>query len=111
MSIKQQRNFGRILGVFLDNAIEASMESKEKKLGIEAYVNEENEFKLILSNTYNNVIDKKRIGLERFSTKGNNRGRGLLLVKILVDKNEIFEIKNNIQENIYIQTIIIKNNQ
>lgn len=111
LSIKQQRNFGRILGVFLDNAIEASMESKEKKLGIEAYVNEENEFKLILSNTYNNVIDKKRIGLERFSTKGNNRGRGLLLVKILVDKNEIFEIKNNIQENIYIQTIIIKNNQ
>lgn len=111
LSIKQQRDLGRILGVFLDNAIEASIESSVKQLGIEAYVNEENEFKLILSNTYNNVIDKKRIGLERFSTKGNNRGRGLLLVKILVDKNEIFEIKNNIQENIYIQTIIIKNNQ
>lgn len=111
LSIKQQRDFGRILGVFLDNAIEASLESSVKQLGIEAYVNEENEFKLIISNTYNNVIDKKRIGLEKFSTKGNNRGRGLLLVRILVEKNEIFEIKNKIQENIYIQTIIIKNNQ
>lgn len=108
LTTKEQRDFGRILGVFLDNAIEASLESKEKQLGIEAYANSENEFKLIISNTYNNKIDKTKIGKETFSTKGKTRGHGLLLVKQLVSKNEIFETKTDIQNNIYIQTIEIK---
>ena len=109
LSLKEQRDFGRILGVFLDNAIEASTESTGKQLGVEAYVNTEKEFKLIISNTYNNEIDKTKIGLETFSTKGKNRGHGLLLVKQLVSKNDIFETKTEIQDNLYIQTIEIKN--
>ena len=108
LDIKQQRDFGRILGVFLDNAIEASLESKEKNLGIEAYTNSKKEFKLIISNTYENEIEESKIGKEKFSTKGKTRGHGLLLVKQLIEKNKIFEIKTEIQENLYIQTIIIK---
>ena len=108
LSLKEQRDFGRILGVFLDNAIEASAESVGKQLGVEAYVNTEKEFKLIISNTYNNKIDKNKIGKENFSTKGKKRGHGLLLVKQLVDKNDIFETKTEIQDNLYIQTIEIK---
>lgn len=108
LDIKQQRDFGRILGVFLDNAIEASIESKEKQIGIEAYTNTKKEFKMIISNTYKNKIDKNKLGKESFSTKGKNRGHGLLLVKQLTGKNSIFETKTEIQENIYIQTIEIK---
>lgn len=109
LNIKEQRDFGRILGVFLDNAIEASVESQEKQMGIEAYTNSEKEFKLIISNTYNNQLDKTKLGKENFSTKGKNRGHGLLLVKKLVDKNNKFQIKTEIQNNLYIQTIKIKN--
>lgn len=108
LNVKEQRDFGRILGVFLDNAIEASVESEGKQLGIEAYVNTDKEFKLIISNTYNNEIDKTKIGLESFSTKGKNRGHGLLLAKQLVGKNNIFETKTEIQDDLYIQTIEIK---
>lgn len=108
LNVKQQRDFGRILGVFLDNAIEASLNSKEKKLGIETYSNSEKEFKLIISNTYNNNIEKNKIGLERFSTKGEKRGHGLLLAKKLVDNNLLFETKTQILNNIYIQTITVK---
>lgn len=108
LTVKEQRDFGRILGVFLDNAIEASIESEEKQIGIEAYTNAEKEFKIIITNTYNNKVDKNKIGKESFSTKGKARGHGLLLVKQLVGKNNIFEIKTDIQENIYIQTIEIK---
>lgn len=108
LSVKQQRDFGRILGVFLDNAIEASTDTKEKKIGIEAYVNIEQEFKLIISNTYNNKIDKEKIGIESFSTKGKNRGHGLLLVKQLVNKNDIFKISTSLENNLYIQTLEIK---
>lgn len=108
LTIKQQRDFGKILGVFLDNAIEASLESNEKQIGIEAYIDLEKEFKMIISNTYNNQIDKNKIGKETFSTKGKTRGNGLLLVKHLVNNNKVFEIKTEIQEKLYIQTIRIK---
>ena len=108
LTVKQQRDFGRIIGVFLDNAIEASLESEKKQLGIEAYINLESEFKLIISNTFNNKIEELKIGKEKFSTKGKNRGHGLLLVKQLVEKNNIFEIKTDIQEELYIQIITVK---
>ena len=110
LDIKQQRDFMRILGVILDNAIDASLESKEKKLGIEAYVTEEKGFKFIISNTYNNIIDKNKIGKEKFSTKGNNRGHGLLLVNKIIKKNNMFQIEQEKIGNIYVSTIIIKNN-
>ena len=108
MNIKQQRDFGRIIGVFLDNAIEASSETEKKQLGIEAYITLESEFKLIISNNFNNQIEETRIGKEKISTKGKNRGYGLLLVKQLVEKNNIFEIKTEIKEDLYIQTIVVK---
>lgn len=108
LTIKEQRDFGRILGVFLDNAIEASKDSKKKQLGIEAYVNSTKEFKMIITNTYDNKIDKTKIGRESFTTKGKNRGHGLLLVKQLIEKNNIFECSKSIQEELYIQTIEIK---
>lgn len=109
LTIKQQRDFGRILGVFLDNAIEASIASEKKQLGIEAYSNLENEFRLIITNTYNNKIENDKIGKERFSTKGKNRGHGLLLAEQLINKNEIFESKTEIYDEVYCQTIIVKN--
>lgn len=108
LNIKEERDFGRILGVFLDNAIEASKDTKKKQLGIEGYVNSNQEFKMIITNTYDNKIDKSKIGMDKFSTKGKNRGHGLLLVKQLKEKNKKFEIKTDIQEKIYIQTIEIK---
>lgn len=108
LNTKEQRDFGRILGVLLDNAIEASILSKEKQLGIEAYVNSNKEFKIIISNTYNNEVNKTIVGKERFSTKGKNRGHGLLLVKHIINKNKIFELKTDIQKEIYTQKIVIK---
>ena len=111
LNTKEQRDFAKILGVFIDNAIEASAESKDKELGIEAYSNLDNEFRMIISNTYNNEIEEEKIGKENFTTKGKNRGHGLLLVNQLVKKNNIFDTKREIKNNIYSQTIIVKNRQ
>lgn len=108
LDLKKQRDFARILGVFLDNAIEASAESEGKQLGIEAYANSEKEFRMIISNTYNNEVNLEKMGRESFSTKGRGRGHGLLLVKQLMNHNQIFEIKTQVQNNIYSQTIIVK---
>jgi len=107
LTIEERKELGKILGVFLDNAIEASKESKEKVLGFEVYP-QEKAVKIIISNSYENKIDKKRLGKERYTTKGKNHGHGLLLVKNIISNNKIFETQTEITEKLYIQNIIIK---
>ena len=107
LNMEEQREFGKMLGVFLDNAIEASAICEEKQIGIEAYSRNQ-EFQMIISNTYNGEIDMDKIGKEKFTTKGRNRGHGLLLVKNIVENNPIFEIKTEMNNKLYIQYIKIK---
>lgn len=109
LNVKEQRDLGKILGVFLDNAIEASFKSKAKEFGIEGYLNINKEFEIIISNSYDGEIDLDKIGNESFTTKGKNRGHGLLLAKRLADKNDKFEIKTKATNELFIQTLTIKN--
>lgn len=108
LSVKEQRDLGKILGVFLDNAIEASLNSKAKEFGIEAYLNIKKECEIIISNSYDGELEVDKIGKERFTTKGKNRGHGLLLVNHLVSKNDKFAINIKITNGLYIQTLTIK---
>lgn len=108
LSVKEQRDLGKILGVFLDNAIEASLNSKAKEFGLEAYLNIKKECEIIISNSYDGELEVGKIGKEKFSTKGKNRGHGLLLVNHLVSKNEKFAINTKITNGLYIQTLTIK---
>ena len=107
LNIKEQRNLGKILGVLLDNAIEASLSSKDKQFGIEVYLNLNKECQIIISNSYDGAIDLNKIGKEKISTKGKNRGHGLLLVKHIIENNNVFDVKNNITNELYIQTVTI----
>ena len=100
----------RIIGVYLDNAIEASSNSKEKKLGIELYLLD-NAIHIIISNTFSNELNADKVGKERYSTKGKNRGHGLLLVKKILRESNKFETKNKIIDNLYIQELIVTNNK
>lgn len=67
---KDFKDLARIIGVYLDNAIEASSTSEDKKLGIEMYLIKE-KIEIIITNTFNNEINLDKIGKESFSTKGN----------------------------------------
>ena len=97
----------RIIGVYLDNAIDASSESKEKKLGIEIYLIKK-DIEIIISNTFENEINTEKLGKEKFTTKGKNRGHGLLLVRHILNNNSNIEVSNEIINNLYIQKIKIK---
>ena len=107
---KDFKDLARIVGVYLDNAIEASSTSEDKKLGIEMYLIKE-KIELIITNTFNNEINLDKIGKESFSTKGKQRGHGLLLVNKILSENNMFEAKNEIRDNIYIQSLKIKDNK
>lgn len=106
MKTKDFKDLTRIIGVYLDNAIEAASTSKDKKLEIEIY-EVKGIIQIIISNTYDNTIEKDKVGNERYSTKGKNRGHGLLLVKRILNENNRITSETKITDSLYIQTIKI----
>jgi len=108
LDTKDFKDLVRMIGVYVDNAIDASAESKDKKLGIEIYLIKQ-DIEMIISNTFNNDIDTEKIGIEKFTTKGKNHGHGLLLVKHILRNNSNFESNREIINNLYVQKIKIKN--
>ena len=108
LDTKDFKDLARIIGIYLDNAIEACATSKDKKLGIEIYLIN-NRIEIIISNTYENEIEKELLGKKRYSTKGKNRGHGLLFAKRILSENKKFTSETESTEELYIQKIIINN--
>lgn len=79
----------RILGILLDNAIEATLECEEKLIKIELR-NDSSHHKnlVIIKNTYlNKDINIDKIFEKSYSTKPNNSGIGLWEVRQILKKN------------------------
>jgi len=92
--------FTRILGILLDNAIEATSECDDKIINV--YIRKDFSVKrqlLIIENTYKNKeIDIERLFEKGYSTKDNNTGLGLWEVRQILHKNKnlnLFTTKNN----------------
>lgn len=92
--------FTRILGILLDNSIEASKECDEKVINIEIRKDiNKNRQLLIIENTYNDKnIDTEKIFEKKYSTKEGNSGLGLWEVRQLLKRNKnlnLFTSKTN----------------
>lgn len=109
LDTKTYKDLARLIGVYLDNAIDASEKSEDKKLGIEIYLIKEN-IKIIITNTFSNDVDLSKIGKERYTTKGKNHGHGLLLVSSILHNNNRFIAKTKVDQNLYIQELTINKN-
>lgn len=81
--------FARILGILLDNAIEASSECKEKTINIDFRNDSKNSRQIItIENTYKDKnVDTEKIFEKGTSSKDNHTGLGLWEVRKLVKKN------------------------
>ncbi len=98
-----------LIGIYLDNAIEASSKSKNKLLGIEMY-SIDNKIEFVFSNTFaEEKIDIDKLSKNGYTTKGKNHGRGLYLAKKLVEKTEWINAETKIINKMYVQKIIISN--
>ena len=98
----------KILGVFLDNAIEAVKKEKNKLVRIEIYIMDK-ELCIDISNNFKGNIDFDKLGNSKYTTKGENHGYGLMLVnKILSENSNDLKNEMNINGNIFTQTLKIK---
>ena len=92
--------FARILGILLDNAIEASSECDEKIINLDFREDSKNSRQLIIvENTYKDKnIDTEKIFEKGISSKENHSGIGLFEVRKLIKKNNnlnLFTSKND----------------
>lgn len=97
----------RILGILLDNAIDAAQESVEKQIAI-ALINSGDYVVLIVSNSVSeNVAPIHKIFKKGFSTKGENRGIGLSNLKEILSNYSKSTIETKIVEGVFTQTLKI----
>lgn len=96
---------GKVLGIFLDNAIEGTFETCSKNIGIEIYC-DDGDICFIISNTYGKIVNNS--GYFPLSTKGSGRGHGLILAKRIIDSNTRFINYTEVTDKLYIKKLIIK---
>lgn len=96
-----------IMGVYLDNAQEASAESKHKIVNITVY-KEGTKVIFEIANTYKGKIIENRIDEYGYSSKGKNRGTGLHLVHEILSNTTLYKGRRTITKEFYIQYLEIE---
>ncbi len=101
-------NICKILGVFLDNAIEAVKNLKEKQITIEIYLMD-GKLCIDITNNFEGKLELDKLDKEKYTTKGKNHGYGLSLVKQIIDDNSnTFENEKSISRHTFTQKLKIK---
>lgn len=103
--------FTRILGILLDNAIEAAQECDEKNVYIHIRKDEKhNRQLLIVENTYKDkTIDTDKIFEKNYSTKPKNTGLGLWEVRQILKRNNNLNLYTTKNERLFKQQLEIYN--
>ena len=101
--------FARMLGILLDNAIEASSECEEKIINLSFRDDIKNSRQLItIENTYNNKdVDTEKIFEKGTTGKENHTGLGLWEVRRIIKKNTNINLFTNKNDNFFIQQLEI----
>lgn len=101
----------RILGILLDNAIEATQKAEKKYIKLEISFNDKKYADVVrIINTYDTSIeiDLDEIYEKGISSKEVKSGIGLWEVKKLVNKNKHSQIYATIEKNKFVQNLIIE---
>ena len=105
-----EMQLSRILGILLDNAIEASLELADDKKIEMNIIQIDKTTDIQISNTFNNTgIPITDFNKEGFSTKGTNRGLGLSSAHEIANKLNML-LNTEIDGNTFIQNLSIEGN-
>ena len=97
----------RILGILLDNSIEAAKECNQKIVNISFQMIDKKQV-IIIENTYlSKGISIKKIFEKNFTTKKNNSGLGLWQISKILDKNKNLNLKTTTSPDFFTQKLEI----
>ena len=96
----------KIVGVFLDNAIEEVKGLRERMIGVDLYV-EDDKLCISVSNTFGKNKDFSKIDEVGYTTKSDGHGYGLSLVREILSNNERLENTRTVTGKFFTQVIKI----
>ena len=97
----------RILGILLDNAIEASKECNQKIVNV-SFQNNQDKQLIIIENTYlAKGISTKKIFEKNFTTKKDNSGLGLWKISKILSKNKNLHLYTDAGKDFFTQQLEI----
>lgn len=97
----------QIIGIYLDNAIEETIRLDIKEIGIEIYTQNCNTH-ISIMNTCQNDIELYKLTKQGYTTKTDHGGLGLYLVDEIIRKNTKIKKTTKLQENYFVQELIIQ---
>ncbi|MBI6874168.1 sensor histidine kinase [Clostridium aciditolerans] len=98
----------RIIGIFIDNAIEAAILCDKKDVKIAVVKNDDSTVFIISNSCLEDTPPIYKIYEENFSTKGDNRGIGLKTVRYIVnEKYDNVILNTKIKDCVFKQELII----
>ncbi|MBQ7140388.1 MAG: GHKL domain-containing protein [Bacilli bacterium] len=103
-----QKNICRILGVYLDNAYQASKKTQKKEVTIEMLIENE-KLLIIISNSYKGKIKIEEMDKIGYTTKGKGHGFGLSLVNDIINSDKSITQERKIINNFFYQYLFIEN--
>lgn len=99
-------DFSRILGILIDNAIEANEESKNGVINLAILKTANESILFVIENSFQDTLDINQIFNKNYSTKkGNNRGNGLANVTEIIKKYPNVLLNTRIENQIFIQEL------
>lgn len=101
-------DFSRILGILIDNAIEASEKSQNPQINI-AFLQTSSSCLFVIENNFEGQIDIGMIYRSGFSTKGKDRGYGLKNVLEIKDNYPNLFLNTRLENDFFIQELELSN--
>ena len=96
----------KIVGILLDNAVEAAEKSNNKIINIDIY-NEKDSVIIMIDNSFKGRINLKNMNDKYYSTKGKKRGLGLYIVNGLLRNSSYLVLEQSINKKIFTSKITI----
>ncbi len=101
-------DFITIISILLDNAIEATLLSRDPQINIAIFTHNDNFYFIVENKTSEESVDTNNIFKNGISTKGENRGIGLYKVTQILDKYPSVSIRTKSSSYMFTQTIEIQ---
>ncbi len=105
-SIKEEDELYNLIGIYIDNAKEASLDSKEKIVAINIY-KDKKKMVIEIANTYDESVEIYNNNGNIISTKGYGHGYGLKIANSIIDKSKVYSVKTEVRNGFFSQKLMI----